>query len=163
MKRQFLLIALIATCTVNAQYIQGRCIRVVDGDTYMFAINNGDTIKVRDAYCNTPERKNAACKLEQPFGLAATLFAKDFLLNKMFSIRIVGYDIYGRTLAYAKVDNVLYHKAAINAGMAWANKQSGVNYRLQKKAKKRKSGLWVSENQVNPSVWLKINTTKKIL
>lgn len=48
----------------------------------------------------------------------------------------------------------------ISNGYAWSYKQSGVNYKLQIKAKKNGLGLWKNLNAVNPTLWLKIHRVK---
>lgn len=161
MKKLLLLITIFLTFSVSAQFTSGKCIRVVDGDTYIF-VTSKDTLKIRDAYMNTPETKNSACTKAQPYSNEATEKAKEYLLGKEFKIQIMGTDIYGRTLAYAKLpDGTYFHKVMIANGFAWSYKQSGINYRLQKKAQKDKLGLWKDEDSVDPSVWLKVHTTQK--
>lgn len=151
---------LLSTLNVFSQFKYGKCIRVVDGDTYIF-VTGKDTLKVRDAYINTPENKNSICGETQPYAKESSEIAKDLLLNKEFKIGIVGTDIYGRKLAYAVLkDGTKYHKYMISNGYAWSYKQSGTNYNLQLKAKKKKVGLWQNLNAVNPTVWLKIHRVK---
>lgn len=148
---------------VFSQFKNGKCIRVVDGDTYIFVTTSKDTLKIRDAYMNTPESKNSACSEQQPYSTESTEKAKEYLLDKDFKIRILGTDVYGRKIAYAVLnDNILYHKVMIREGYAWSFRQSGANYRLQKEAKANSLGLWQYENPINPSIWLKTYSTHKI-
>lgn len=162
MKKVFLLLCiLVVNLTVNAQFLNGKCLRVVDGDTYIFATAK-DTLKIRDAYINTPEPKNAACSLAQPFSAESSAKAKEILLDQYFKIRVIGEDVYGRKLAYAILDKIgYYHKYMLFNGYSWSYKQFGANYRVQQAAKEKGVGLWQDPNAINPSVWLKTYTTHK--
>lgn len=162
MKNLFLALMLVcALVTVEAQ-ISGKCIRVVDGDTYIFVTSKKDTLKVRDAYINTPEPKNAACSVAQPYSDKSSFVANTILLNRTFKIKVLGEDVYGRTLAWAKLDDIgYYHKYMIKNGYAWSYKQSGVNYKLQQEAKDKAFGLWLNKDAVNPTEWLKKYSTHK--
>lgn len=65
-----------------SQYKFGKCIKVVDGDTYIF-VTGKDTLKVRDAYINTPEKKNSVCNETQPFAIESTDKAKEENLRSL--------------------------------------------------------------------------------
>lgn len=161
-KLLLLLLVFLATATVaNAQTFTGKCIRVVDGDTYIFATAK-DTLRIRDAYMNTPEPKNSVCSTAQPYSAEASAIAKKLLLGNEFKIRVIGTDIYGRKLAYASLADIgFYHRYMITNGYAWSYQQSGANYKLQQYAKKNEVGLWQDESAINPSVWLKTYNTHK--
>lgn len=155
------LVFLALAITANAQTFTGKCIRVVDGDTYIFATAK-DTLRIRDAYMNTPEPKNAVCSKAQPYSVEASAIAKKLLLGNEFKIRVIGTDVYGRKLAYASLDDIgFYHRYMITNGYAWSYRQSGANYRLQEYAKKNEVGLWQNQDAINPSVWLKTYATHK--
>ena len=162
MKKLLLSLVFLALATVaNAQFLTGKCIRVVDGDTYIFATAK-DTIKVRDAYMNTPEPKNSVCSKPQPYSTESSDVAKKLLLGVEFRIRVIGTDVYGRKLAYAILNDIgYYHKYMISNGYSWSYRQSGANYKLQEEARSNKVGLWQDESAVNPSVWLKTYSTHK--
>lgn len=163
MKKQFfaLLLMLCAIISAPAQ-ISGKCIRVVDGDTYIFVTSKKDTLKVRDAYINTPETKNPACSEAQPFSAESTRKAKELLLENTFKIRVLGVDSYGRTLAYAILPNGnYYHRVMLNSGYAWSYLQNGKNFYRQQWAQAQKIGLWQYPNPINPSVWLRTHSTHK--
>lgn len=163
MKNLFL--ALLMVCAfiqVDAQ-ISGKCIRVVDGDTYIFVTKKGDTLKVRDAYINTPEPKNAACSVAQPYAAESSQVAKEMLLNNSFKIKTFGTDSYNRTLAYAILpDGNYYHRLMIQNGHAWSYRQTGANYKRQQAARAKGIGLWQNPEAVNPSEWLKRHSTHKV-
>lgn len=163
MKNLFL--ALLCVCAfgnIEAQ-ISGKCIRVVDGDTYIFVTSKNDTLRIRDAFCNTPEPKNSVCSLAQPYSSEASQKANEMLLNNTFKIKLLGYnDIHNRPLAYAILPNgKYYHRFMIENGYAWSYLQKGRNYKLQLKAKSSGVGLWIDKNAVNPSDWLKMYNTHK--
>jgi endonuclease YncB( thermonuclease family) len=162
MKKLLLLSLLLASLICNAQFVKGKCIRVVDGDTYIFVSKKGDTLRVRDAYSNSPEKKNSIVSVYQTFANESTLEATKLLQGKEFSIKINGEDSYGRTIAFAKLPVVGYfHRHMINYGYSWSYKQKGKNYKLQLKAQAAKVGLWAYDNPTNPSVWLKKYNTHK--
>lgn len=162
MKNLFLALLLVCAFGQIEAQTSGKCIRVVDGDTYVFVTKKGDTLKVRDAYINTPEPKNSACSVAQPYSAESSQVAKEVLLNNNFKIKILGTDSYNRTLAYAILPNgVYYHRFMIENGHAWSYRQTGVNYSRQLQAKSKNVGLWQSGDAVNPSVWLKQYSTHK--
>jgi len=161
MKNLFLALLCVCAFVQTEAQIKGRCIRVVDGDTYVFVTTKNDTLKVRDAYINTPEPKNATCSVAQPYSEKSSQVARETLLNRTFKIRILGEDVYGRTLAYAILDKGLYHKMMIEKGHAWSYRQKGVNYMLQQDARQAGLGLWQDNEAINPSEWLKKYSTHK--
>jgi len=162
MKKLFLALLMLCAILSTTAQISGKCIRVVDGDTYIFVTSKNDTLKVRDAYINTPEPKNSVCSLAQPFSAESSQAAKDLLLNKEFKIRVFSTDPYNRTLAYAILpDGSYYHRIMLNKGYAWSYQQSGKNYYRQQWARANKIGLWQNMNAVNPSDWLRKYSTHK--
>jgi endonuclease YncB( thermonuclease family) len=156
-----ILLLLAITISLQSQFVKGKCIRVVDGDTYIFVSVGNDTLKVRDAFINTPEGKNGACSKEQPFYNEASLFATNLLLGKKISIKIKGVDVYGRTIALTKIGRKFYHNILVVNGIGWAYEQKGIMFKKQRKAKRKTLGLWALPNSINPTDWLNKYSTKK--
>lgn len=165
MKNPFLALLLMLCAIISAPaQISGKCIRVVDGDTYIFVTSKNDTLKIRDAFCDTPEKKNPTCILEQPYSKESSAIGAEVLLNKQFKVKLLGYsDIHKRPLGYAILpDGTYYHRYMIENGHAWSSQQKGKHYKLQLKAKAAGIGLWQNPEAVMPSEWRrKYNTHKK--
>lgn len=160
-KITIILTLLILAFTSKSQLLNGKVIRVVDGDTYIFVSTKNDTIRVRDAYANTPEGKNGACSKEQPFYKESKAFATKILEGKTVVIKVIKKDIYGRTLAATDIGGEWFHTKVIKQGFAWDYNQKGLLYLVQKVAQVKRIGLWKAKKPINPSIWLKTYSTRK--
>lgn len=162
MKKLFLSLLLVCAFINGEAQISGKCIRVVDGDTYLFVTSKNDTLRIRDAFINTPEPKNSACAVAQPYSAESSQIAREALLNNTFRIKVFSVDSYNRTLAYAILPNgQFYHTMMLENGHAWSYRQKGKHFQMQLKAKSKGIGLWQNKNAVNPSEWLRMHSTHK--
>lgn len=128
-------------------------LKVVDGDT--FWVQDGpETFKVRLIGIDAPEPRNAFRKKEQPFGKEASAYMEKLIAGKKISLQYdVGkFDRYGRTLAYAYLEDGTFINAQIVAdGFATVMtvppnvKFADEFVKLQKRARKAKRGLWAGK------------------
>lgn len=125
---------------------------VFDGDTFVADIS-GHEVTIRLIGIDTPEvvdpRKPVQC-----FGPEASEKAKELLLGKQVYLEKEkskgDYDIYGRVLAYAELENgVLYNRYMIEEGFAKEYTFNKEKYKYQDdfkkaqgEAEKEKKGLW---------------------
>ena len=122
---------------------------VIDGDTLLMQ----DGVKVRLIGIDCPEL-NAPDPRRNIFGAQARDYVKRRLGLDPVTLTYEGasHDKYGRRLAYVWLkDGVMLNRELVELGYArvfWAAPFSYKKefYRLQKKAKKERKGLWDSQN-----------------
>src|SRR5436190_11230448 len=99
-----LLILLLFISNSLFSQIKGKAIAVHDGDTYTFK-NDSCTIKIRMAYIDAPE-------LKQAYGIESKIFLSNKILNKNVTIHILNKDKYGRYVAVTT-----YYNKSVNLEM----------------------------------------------
>lgn len=133
-----------------ATILTGQVIYVVDGDTLDFAELGKQTIRVRLADVDAPERK-------QPFGPEARDSLRNICDAAPAQVSATKIDRYGRTIGHVTCRNVDASRYQVSAGMAWvyvqyAPKQSPL-YAVQAKARAAHIGLWADPQPVAPWVF----------
>ncbi len=124
-------------------------VRVVDGDTILFAAN----MRVRLIGVNTPETVKPDSPVG-PWGPEASAFTRKFLTGGTAQLEFdrERYDQYGRFLAYVWVGDRMLNEELLRAGLArW---ERNYNYSIEKKARFRAAqeearragrGIWLNE------------------
>ena len=131
------------------QTLFGKVTRVVDGDTVAFKVHKGPVEKVRLADIDTPER-------DQPWGTEATTALRQWSMSKPARIEVVDTDRYGRLVATLWVDDENINRKLVKEGHAWVYRRylrDTSLIKLQARAKSTSTGLWSSENVIEPSDW----------
>lgn len=125
--------------------------KVVDGDTFWIDDGSEKGLKIRLIGIDAPEAANAFRKKKEPFGKEASQFMEKLIAGKKVRLEFdVGRkDRYGRTLAYAWLENGVFINARmLQQGYAVVmTVPPNVKYaeyflKLQRKARKQKKGLW---------------------
>ncbi len=154
MKRNFinLLYFVIITAALNlsAATFTGTCIRISDGDSIAILVHN-KVVEIELDGIDCPE-------ISQDFGKEAKDFTSSKIFKKKVTVHIKSYDSIGRVVGRVLVDDKDLSLELIKEGLAWYDKQYGSDKVLkkeQKKAKKRKKGLWSEPNPVAPWVYRK--------
>lgn len=157
MKKNILLLLL----SLSLQADAGKLIKIVDGDTLYFS-SNGNKIKCRIKYIDTPESrinnklkkdirgcKNISIEDMIYAGKAATQEAeKQFTLYNEYNFIKNSKDRYGRYICNVESNNGNYSEHMILSGYAipffnyMNNKEKEYFFKLLKKAKSSKNGLW---------------------
>ncbi len=140
----------------DAERIEVKFNRKIDGDTAEFEINN-EIIKVRFLGINTPETvdKNRG---EEPYGKEASAYTEEKLKNATkieleYDSNASEKDKYGRTLAWVFVDDSLLQKELVSNGLAETYmlqnnyRYAGVLQLAEEEAKNNKLGIWSSIEQ----------------
>ncbi|MDX2236889.1 MAG: thermonuclease family protein [Hyphomonadaceae bacterium] len=99
-------------------------VRAIDGDT-VAVIGGGERIRLPNI--DAPETGDRArCAAERQTGAEATAFVRAAVAGKPVSLRRIGLDRYGRTLAYVSVDGRDLGDAVIAAGLArrWSGRRT---------------------------------------
>ncbi|EAI3516586.1 thermonuclease family protein [Campylobacter coli] len=129
---------------------KAQVMRVVDGDTIEVSANNKIT-KIRFFGIDAPE-------LKQNFGKQSKAALDKILKGKEVYIFYKNKDIYGRTVAIVKLNDVDINQFLVSQGYAWADTYYTSAYiKEQEKAQKNKLGLWKDDNPIEPYKWRKQN------
>ena len=139
------------------QTLFGKVTRVVDGDTVAFKVHDGPIEKVRLADIDTPER-------DQPWGTEATTALRQWSMSKSARIEVVDTDRYGRLVATLWVDDENINRSLVKEGHAWVYRKylrDTSLIKLEAKARSTRTGLWSSNNVIEPSDWRKGKRSSK--
>jgi micrococcal nuclease len=150
-----LITALIA-CSSNASYSQtdkqpktltGKVIGIVDGDTYDLLTPDKETIRIRTAAIDAPERG-------MPFYNVSKQYLAKLCFGKMVSLKIDARDRYDRIVAFTYLpDSAEVSAEMLKAGMAWHFKKYNTDKdlaQLEIEARNARKGLWVDKDHMEP-------------
>ena len=131
----------------NVIPIIGTIVAVSDGDTLTLLDSNNAQHKIRLAFIDAPEKKQA-------FGEVAKQSLAGLGFAKQAKAHCPNRDRYGRNVCEVIVDGKSVNTQQVERGMAWvyaayAPKNSPLVL-LQEKAKVGKVGLWVDANPTPP-------------
>ncbi|HAN3414656.1 TPA: thermonuclease family protein [Escherichia coli] len=134
--------------TLN-QEIQGKVIRVLDGDT-IEVLQDKKPIRVRLANIDAPEKKQA-------FGRWSTNQLKALLAGQSVTVSYTQTDRYGRIIGRVFTTNGTdASRFMVQSGAAWVYERYNVDESLpalQREAQEQKRGLWADANPVPPWEW----------
>lgn len=126
---------------------------VIDGDTLWF-LDNGKKEKLRLSQIDAPERK-------QPYGLEATHFLENLVLDKEITISFQSEkDRYGRHLGEVYLAEENINKFLVRNGLAWVYDRYVTDdsyYQDLKIAKDKKINIWENDEQMSPWEWRRKN------
>ena len=127
-----------------------KVVGVSEGDN--LTVLHGDAIEIVQLYgIDAPENS-------QPFGTEAEKFLSDLASGKTVSVRPIGADSFGDTIAEVVLpDGRSLAQEMVKAGLAWwdpkAAPEDKLLERLQAEAKAAKRGLWSKPDPVPPWEW----------
>ena len=131
--------------------------RVVDGDTFWVDDGSDKGLKIRLIGVDAPEPRNTGTRPKGYFGVESTNFLQQLLKDRKVRLEydVSRHDRYGRTLAYAWLEDGLFVNAElVKKGFATVmTVPPNVRYQdtfneLAAKARRQNKGLWKG----NPSV-----------
>ncbi|WP_394996130.1 thermonuclease family protein [uncultured Helicobacter sp.] len=136
---------------IHTHKIQGKIIKVYDGDTITLYANH-TKYKIRLYGIDAPE-------LNQNFGKQSQENLQSMCeIGNEAIVEIKNKDRYNRLVGILSCDGINANKKQLESGYAWAyteyisNIQEKLEYNsLQKKAKDLKLGLWSEKNPIKPS------------
>ena len=152
MKALLLYLFLLLSCSyrniaIEKKYdLNGKVIKIVDGDTFDLLTESNTTIRIRLNAIDCPERKQdyyQVCK----DALAGYISGKDVQLITH------GKDRYTRTIADVFYNNENINLNMVRYGFAWHYKKYSSNpvmAKAEKDARKSKIGLWQMKDPVAP-------------
>ena len=134
--------------TLN-QEIQGKVIRVLDGDT-IEVLQDKKPIRVRLANIEAPEKKQA-------FGRWSTNQLKALLAGQSVTVSYTQTDRYGRIIGRVfTMNGTEASRFMVQSGAAWVYERYNVDESLpalQREAQEQKRGLWADPKPVPPWEW----------
>lgn len=136
---RLLLFTFVAALAVAGDSFKGVCVGVVDGDTIDVLVDGRESVRVRLALIDSPEKK-------QPFCEASKKYMSSLVYMTTVRVDVVELDQYGRTVGDVSVGKTNVCEASVRAGMSWYNPAYGESSRLNramKAARKERGGLWV--------------------
>lgn len=142
--------------TLCAAEIQGKVIRVLDGDTIEVKTLPAKIvvyevpIRVRLINIDAPEKK-------QPFGRWSTNQLKTLLAGQSVTVSYTQTDRYGRIIGRVFTTNDTdASRFMVQSGAAWVYERYNADESLpalQREAQEQKRGLWADSNPVPPWEW----------
>ena len=147
--RLLLPLLLLFTLSTQAETLEGKVVKIADGDTLTILTSTNQQVKVRLAGIDTPERK-------QPFGNRAKQALSSLAFQKQALVEIETKDRYGRTVGVVFVDGLNVNHELVKQGIAWVYRKYTSDkrlYALESEAKQSKRGLWLQENPIPPWEW----------
>jgi len=176
---KYCLIALVAilfsflsvSSVLSAKTLQGKVIKVIDGDTVTIVDERGFRHRIRFSGIDAPEKN-------QPYGQESTKNLKLLVHNKKVLIEYSKYDPYDRILGILFVNRqndfscpetdcvrkINVGLEQIKSGFAWHYKKYQFEQREKERedysdaeidAREKKSGLWADKESVAPWEWRK--------
>ncbi|WP_105451011.1 thermonuclease family protein [Escherichia coli] len=142
--------------TLNQEILQGKVIRVLDGDTIEVKTLPAKIvvyevpIRVRLINIDAPEKK-------QPFGRWSTNQLKTLLAGQSVTVSYTQTDRYGRIIGRVFTTNgTEASRFMVQSGAAWVYARYNTDKSLpalQREAQEKKLGLWADTNPVPPWEW----------
>ena len=134
--------------TLN-QEIQGKVIRVLDGDT-IEVLQDKKPVRIRLANIDAPEKKQA-------FGRWSANQLKALLAAQPVTVTYTQTDRYGRIIGHVFTTNGTdASRFMVQSGAAWVYERYNMDESLpalQREAQEQKRGLWADANPVPPWEW----------
>lgn len=134
--------------------LEGKVVRIADGDTFTLLADGRRQVKVRMHGIDCPERA-------QDFGSVARQRTSALIFGKNVRLDIKDEDRYGRQVALVYTDDGLcVNEVLLQEGLAWhytAYDQNPDWARLQSNAKQQRLGLWSGKEPVAPWQFRKLN------
>jgi micrococcal nuclease len=144
----FLVLLLAAAASAWAETLEGRVVRIVDGDT--IHVQLADRIeKVRYIGVNTPEVHHPT-RGEEPGGREASAVNRELVAGKWVRLEldVRARDRYGRMLAYVWLGEVMVNAELVRLGYAQVMtvppnvRHQALFIKLQREAREAGRGLW---------------------
>lgn len=135
--------------SLYASEIQGKIIRVLDGDT-IEVLQDKKPVRIRLANIDAPEKKQA-------FGRWSTNQLKGLVAAQSVTVTYTQTDSYGRIIGRVFTTNGTdASRYMVQSGAAWVYERYNTDKALpalQREAQKQRRGLWADVNPVPPWEW----------
>ena len=134
--------------------IQGKVVKVADGDTITILDSENKQIKIRLYGIDAPEKA-------QDFGKISRNYLAELVVGKTIDVIVINIDRYSRSVGRIKIDDKEVAEDMLKAGLAWVYtyycKIPKCEYwkELETQAKAAKVGLWSNPTAQEPWKWRK--------
>ncbi|MDR2283428.1 MAG: thermonuclease family protein [Sphingobacterium sp.] len=143
---------------VAQKYIEGRVVRVADGDTFTIVDKYKKKIRVRFFGIDCPE-------IGQDYAHAAKSFTSSRTLDKTVKVEVKSKDRYGRIVGVVWLDrNTDLNLLLLQAGLAWdypSYSKSREYHKAEAEARARKVNIWSQKSPIAPWDYRKAKNKKK--
>ena len=142
----FIVSLLVANLALNAQTLQGRVVRVADGDTITVLDSTNIQNKVRLVKIDAPEKSQA-------FGEVSRKHLASLVASKEVKVEWTNKDKYGRVLGEVFVGTTNVNLRMVKDGLAWHYKHfdnTPTYAQAEVEARAKKIGLWKDANPIPP-------------
>ncbi|MFU0872711.1 thermonuclease family protein [Kluyvera sichuanensis] len=131
--------------------IEGRVVRVLDGDTIEVLQETNERSRIRLNGIDAPEK-------EQAFGQRSRQFLSRLLAQQFVTVTGDETDRYGRLLGTVWLNGQDINLLQVQSGMAWAYRYQGkasnsAYLAMENEARKQRKGLWTDPIVVEPWKW----------
>lgn len=138
--------------------VEGKIVKVKDGDTVVLLDAENKMITIRLAGVDCPEKN-------QDYGTTAKKFTSDAIFGKQVKFERISTDLYGRQIGwvYYDTDKNLSEELLKN-GLAWHYRKydnSKILEGLEQVARKDKINIWSKDNPIFPEEFRKLKKSKK--
>ena len=154
-----------ASASTTTYTLQGKVVRVADGDTLTVLDATNTQHKVRLANIDTPESGQGKKRPGQPYSNAAKKALEQFVAAKTLELECFEQDRYGRNICQIPLGQIngqsgTVNEALVAQGLAWAYTGSNGRYLrdkglidVQAQAQAQQRGLWSQPNPIAPWQW----------
>ncbi len=118
--------------------LQGKVIKITDGDTINLLLGNYQQRKIRLYGIDAPEKS-------QPFGKKSKQMLAQMVARKKVTAECIGNDRYGRDICVIWTDNKDINGLMVLHGGAWVYRKyykGNTYYQYEREAKRKHIGLW---------------------
>ena len=145
---KLLITALLLTTSLFA--LEGRVVKVYDGDTITLLDKDMQQHRIRFYGIDAPEKS-------QSFGKRSQENLANMIAGKMVNVDVQAEDRYGRSVGIVYLDDVDINKRQVADGYAWAYMQYGgeIYKNDELRAREKKLGMWTDPNIEMPSEYRK--------
>lgn len=138
--------------------VEGKIVKVKDGDTVVLLDAENKMITIRLSGVDCPEKN-------QDYGTTAKKFTSDAIFGKQVKFERISTDLYGRQIGwvYYDTDKNLSEELLKN-GLAWHYRKydkSKILEVLEQVARKDRINIWSKENPIFPEEFRKLKKSKK--
>ena len=141
------------TATAGSRAVDGKVVRVADGDTLTVATRDGTKLKVRLYGIDAPEVRHEGTP-GQPGGVEARQALKALTQGRRVRVEVLDVDTHGRSVGVVSERGVNINLAMVREGWAWAYRRylstpyASVFIDAEREARAKGLGLW---KRANPS------------
>ena len=142
---KYLALLLIFLISAESKVIEGKVVRVTDGDTVTILTKENKQERIRLDGIDAPE-------INQDYGRKSREYLASMVAGKTVRVEYKSRDRYGRILGVVYTGRKNVNEEMVKQGLAWQYRYNrDKNYeRLQNEAKRKKLNIWSQKAPVDP-------------